>query len=359
MATAATNATNFENIAGPISGLNTQVRNPQSTLTNDQLNTAADELTTDTTAAGYNAATVGNTNTYAAQNQAATDYAAASRTADKWTLDPAKETVQSQAAGIIAANSPLMQQAQANALQQMNKRGLVNSSMAIGAGQAAVMDKVLPIAAADAAAYGAANRFNAEQSNIAGAGNQVATNEQKKFGATASNVAAAANQAAINRAAEVNAAAKNVTEQGNIAATNRAAEFTAGAKNQAAAATAADINKTTNLMLDESMKIALSNADSNTKIGLQNIDAQTRKDITNIEAFYKEQMQATQSANELFQQTTSNITKIMENADLTVAAKQAAVDIQKGYLKNAIDILSSISKIPNLTQLINFDAVVK
>ena len=358
MATAATGATNFENIAGPISGLNTQVKNPQANLTNEQLNTAAGQLTTDTTATGYDAA-LANANTYDAQNQAATNYNAATRDATAWNLDPAKETVQNQVSGIIAANSPLMQQAQANALQQMNKRGLVNSSMAIGAGQAAVLDKALPIAAADAANYSAASRFNAEQANIAGAGNQVATNEASKFGATASNVAAAANQAAINRAAEVNAAAKNAAEQGNAAAKNRASEFTAGAQNQAAAATAADINKTTNLMLDESMKIALSNADSNTKIALQNIDAQTRKDITNIEAFYKEQMQATQSANELFQQTTSNITKIMENPDLTVAAKQAAVDIQKGYLKNAIDILSSISKIPDLTKLINFDAVVK
>lgn len=354
MATAATGATNFQNIAGPITGANTQVTNPQNTLTNEQVNAAANQLTTDTTATGYNAALAG-TNTYGAQNQNATDYTAATRDAATWNLDPDKETVQNQTAGIIAANSPLMQQAQANALQQMNKRGLVNSSMAIGAGQAAVLDKALPIAAADAANYSAANRFNTEQSNIAGAGNQVATNEASKFGATAENVAAAANQAAQNRASEYNTGALNATEQVNAGAKNRASEFTSTAQNQAAAATAADINKTTNLMLDESMKIALSNADSNTKIALQNIDAQTRKDITSMEAYYKEQMQATQSANEMFQQTTSNITKIMENADLTVAAKQAAVDAQKGYLKNAIDIMSTISKIPGLSNLLDFN----
>jgi len=70
-------------------------------------------------------------------------------------------------------------------------------------------------------------------------------------------------------------------------------------------------------------------------------------------------MQATQSANELFQQTTSNITKIMENADLTVAAKQAAVDLQKGYLKNAMEILSSITNISGLKDLITYDSPVK
>jgi len=60
------------------------------------------------------------------------------------------QTVQGQVKKIIDENSPLMQQAQTRANQQMNQRGLINSSMAVGAGQAALYDAAVPIAASDA-----------------------------------------------------------------------------------------------------------------------------------------------------------------------------------------------------------------
>jgi hypothetical protein len=69
-------------------------------------------------------------------------------------------------------------------------------------------------------------------------------------------------------------------------------------------------------MMDQSMKIALANADAATKIELQNIDAQTRKDLAATEAEYKNAMQASASANEIFQQATKNIADIMANPDL-------------------------------------------
>jgi len=352
-----TGATNFKNVAGPVPGLNTQVTNPTLDATNAQTKQAATDLTATPTTTGYTAEQAGSTG-YTAQNQTANVYDAATRNASNWNLTPEQQTVQGQLQGIIASNSPLMQQAQTTALQQMNKRGLLNSSMAVGAGQQAVISQALPIASADAAAYQTQNKFNAEQANVAAAANQAATNEASKFGATAENVAAAANQAATNEASKFGASAANTAELSNVSATNRAAEFGASAENTAASQTATDINKNVNLMLDESMKVALANADSNTKIALQNIDATTRKDITDLEATYKVKMQATQSANEIFQQTTANISKIMENPDLTVAAKQAGVNMQKGYLKDAIDILSSISNIPDLTTLIDFKDVV-
>ena len=58
--------------------------------------------------------------------------------------------VSDQIQGLIAAESPLMQQAENRAMQQMNQRGLLNSSMAVGAGQSALYDAAFPIAKADA-----------------------------------------------------------------------------------------------------------------------------------------------------------------------------------------------------------------
>lgn len=63
------------------------------------------------------------------------------------------QTVASNVEGIVAKDSPLMQQAASRAAEKMNARGLLNSTQAISAGQSAVYDAALPIAQADAATY--------------------------------------------------------------------------------------------------------------------------------------------------------------------------------------------------------------
>jgi hypothetical protein len=117
---------------------------------------------------------------------------------------------------------------------------------------------------------------------------------------------------------------------------------------------AKNVNANVNVMLDQSMKIGLANADAATKIELQNIDAQTRKDLAATEATYKNEMQASASANEIFQQTTKNISDIMANPDLDATAKQNAVNAQKSYLQGAMNVISVTSGIPGLKNLINF-----
>jgi len=70
-------------------------------------------------------------------------------TANTNTFDEANGTA-GRVDSIIAKDSPLMQRAASKANQTMNARGLMNSSMAVGAGQAAVMDAAVPIASTDA-----------------------------------------------------------------------------------------------------------------------------------------------------------------------------------------------------------------
>lgn len=77
----------------------------------------------------------------------------------------APQTVQSQAAAIANADGTLMQQARGRAMQAMNERGLVNSTLAIQAGQDAVLDRAIQIAQQDAATNAEAAKFNAGQSN--------------------------------------------------------------------------------------------------------------------------------------------------------------------------------------------------
>ena len=53
--------------------------------------------------------------------------------------------------GLLSSRSPYMQRARTRATQLANRRGLMSSSIAAGAGEAAAIDAALPIAQADAA----------------------------------------------------------------------------------------------------------------------------------------------------------------------------------------------------------------
>jgi hypothetical protein len=82
------------------------------------------------TSQGYNAAQR-NSSGYDASSMTGQGYDAAQAGGTNWNVDN-NQTVQGQVAGILAANSPLLRQAQATSLAQMNQRGLANSSIAIG-----------------------------------------------------------------------------------------------------------------------------------------------------------------------------------------------------------------------------------
>lgn len=104
-------------------------------------------------------------------------------TANTTTLNPATDTVQGQIRAIIDQNSPLQRQAEARAIQQMNARGLLNSSMAVGAGQAALYDAALPIATQDANTYATVNREGTQAKNAAASQNATAQNQMAMFSA--------------------------------------------------------------------------------------------------------------------------------------------------------------------------------
>lgn len=115
----------------------------------------------------------------------------------------ADQTVNGQVQGIIAQNSPLIQQARTSALQGMNSRGLLNSSMAQTAGDSAAYSAAMPIAQADAA----------QASRVAGT-NVANTNADIGTNLNAQNTAAnlATQVAAQKNIADIEAQYKELTQ---------------------------------------------------------------------------------------------------------------------------------------------------
>jgi len=122
-------------------------------------------------------------------------YTPTSAAASVWTPDE-NSTVQGQLTKVLDKGGPLMQRATTRAAQQMNSRGLLNSSIAVGAGQSALYDAATPIAATDAGTFASAGKTNAElgtQTSIANAGY---ANDAGRFSADARNQAIAQQRSA-------------------------------------------------------------------------------------------------------------------------------------------------------------------
>lgn len=74
------------------------------------------------------------------------------------------DSVENRLTGMLQSDSPLMKRAEQQGYQTANKRGLLNSSMAAGAAQGAMIDRATPIATAEAQF---ANNKNLQTTDIA------------------------------------------------------------------------------------------------------------------------------------------------------------------------------------------------
>jgi hypothetical protein len=212
------------------------------------------------------------------------------------------ELVQRQLEQIIGNDSPLIQRARARAQEQMASRGLVNSSMAIGASDAAAYDVALPIAQADAATYSGTARdnqavqnsmaqFNAGEFNQTGRINAGLISDARRFGADANNVASRANADAANRAA--------LQRSDQDAATRR---FNAEQQN---------IN-------------ARTQADMQFRAAMQNSDAQVRAALQVMDNEFAAQRQNSAASSEVWRQYQTSATQIM-TSDLPAESKQEMI----------------------------------
>ncbi len=252
----------------------------------------------------------------------ATGYTAAQTAAPKAaTVTPATATtqdvdqrslVQNQIKGIIDENSPLQQQAATQARQAAAKAGLLNSSMAVTAGQDALYRAALPIAQQDASTYGKQSETNQAAKNQYGLANLQEQAQTSRFNAQEGRVAAEANTAAVNRAAE----------------------FGAGAANTA----------------------ALNNLKAQQDVVLARLDATTRTQLAGIEANFKTLMQASQSASDLYNQVAKQIGDLQNNTALDGPSRAKLIEQQTALLQNGLQLLGAMNNL-NLKDLLDFKPV--
>src|SRR3990167_1403300 len=217
--------------------------------------------------------------------------------AEKFALDP-KSTVQQQVADITKADGVLMQQARTGAVQTMNKRGLINSSMAIGAGEEAVIKQALPIASQDAS-----TNFDMQKTN----------------------------NASQNRATEV-----------TVDATNKAADVLAR------------LAAEKNLSLQNFQQdLEKQKADAASQVGLQEMRGRQQQALDAIAAQNQRVVGAGQNAALIMSQAQVGISEILKNADWTPEVKQVMLDKLNENLNRQLQTIGAFADV-DVSSLLTF-----
>jgi hypothetical protein len=219
----------------------------------------------------------------------------------KTALDPATDTVQGRVESLIAKNSAPMQSVATRAKQAMARSGLVNTSMAIGAGQRALYDYAAPIAAQDAKAM-------QRQKEI-----QLQTESQSRLQSESGDISRGLQELRGTQATELTEQQAQI-EQGQIAQRGE---------------------------LD---------------IQMQQLRGTQATDLSTIENKYRTLMQANASAAQFLSQTSQSIGDILSNPDMTLANKEQLVQKQVDLLENGLSVMGSISNL-DLTSLLDFSAL--
>lgn len=290
-----------------------------------------------------------------AQTGPAATYNPATRTANQWNVAP-DQTVRGQLDSVLAQNSPILQRARQQGLEAANARGLVNSSMGVQAGEAALLDQALRIATPDAGTFAAAGQFNTRELNQAGSENMAATNTAGQF-----------NAGAQNDVTQRNADRSLTALRDNAAAVNAAVNADAGRQLQAdlaqreglirASLQDADAGTRERLLALDAQatadrQAAAQAAEQAGRVTLANMDAQSRLQLAEVEAKYRTQMQASQSGSSLYSQMIQSIGSVLQDTGLDAGAKQNAINQITGLMDQAIKLQSAASGVRGLDTLI-------
>lgn len=304
---------------------------------------------------------------YTPTDYSATGYDAAPYTSKDYVITP-QGTVQQQVLDIVKNDSPLIQQASNQALIDMNARGLVNSSLAVGAARDAVYKTALPIATTDANAYNQAMFKSGDAANLALTNTANAQNQAAQFNTAATNLAltntanaknAASNfeAAAGNQASLANAQLGTNTSLANSAAANDAGKLAYGtqaqynlagldaetrtqlanlnAQTQMETATLDAATRTQIANLDAATRTTLANLDADTRLQMANLDAATKTSLATLDGQYRNLLQTNQSASTAFNQVATNLANIA-NSNLSEEAKADATATQMNILNELL-----------------------
>lgn len=221
-----------------------------------------------------------------------------------------KSTVQNQLANITANGSALNTQAETEATKSANARGLLNSSIAVGAARDAVLKNATPIAQQDANTYANADAANAQFRNSADQFNANAKTATSQFNAGQSNQL-------TGQLIQSDTTLRNTDKQ--IASQQQIADR------------------------DNAVKLQLQQIDAETKRSLAQMDEATKVKLQGLEAADKQLLQTNISAANAYAQLAQALSAISTSTTMDAAGKQQATDNQINLFRQNLQALGQVS----------------
>lgn len=269
------------------------------------------------------------------------------------TLDPSTQTVEGRFTNIMSSGNPLLTQARTRTASDAAGRGLLNSSMAVQAGEMSAMNAALPIAQQDAGfANDVANR------------NMDATNTALQFGANARNTASGAilgGQIQTGLIGTQTEAQKQLqAQQGDIQQQLLTAE---GAQKQALQAQAGDIAQQ-QARLQAELQAGLMNTQAKLdaaataqKIRGELANTQLSNDnrlmLAQIDANLKQVMQTTDSAARVSAEQFAAMAEVLKDPNTTADQKNQAMSLFNQQMQNYLTVSGGINNM-NIAGLLDF-----
>jgi hypothetical protein len=272
-------------------------------------------------------------------SMASTATAAPATTASEWNVGK-DQTVEGRIGGLINdPNSILNQQAITLANQQMNARGLGNSSIAVSAAQDAMYKNALPIAQQDATTFAASSQFNSAEKN--------------KMAMQAADNAARLQLQQIQSDTQMSIADKQIASQQAIATADNALRASIANLQADTSMTQQEKLIASNELIsrnDQNLKLILQKAtdanvklDIDSKINLAKLDTQSKKEIVDLDAKYKSVLQTNSNAANLFGNYLSDVANISGNPNLNEQGKRDAYTNLNGHFVQGMTMLGDIS----------------
>ena len=295
-------------------------------------------------------------------------------------------TVEQRVSSIISKGGPLQQLAKTQAAQQVHQKGLLNTSMAIGAAQKGVLSAALPIAQADAA-NALQLRLQSEKEGIdkrmltASADEQIRliakkgeldTKLQEVSGSQAIEQIGARGEIEsdlITRRGEIEtqlqtADAENrsnlLKEQGNIdlelvkargveelSLRDRQAEIDAELTTLSAGFKTGDLaaQQEHERMLNaerSALEERMSELQADQRLVLQKLQGEQAVELEDVRGFYDAQISAQKSSAVLYNTSQQIIAEMLMNPDLTPKARTDAIQYQLDNLESSLSVLGAV-----------------
>ena len=228
-----------------------------------------------------------------------------------------------QAAKILGQDSPLMQRAKTSGMLEAGRRGLQNSSIAVGAAQGAMADRAIPLA-----------QQNAQQVFQQGLTNQAAENRAAEISAgfeQESNMLNAQLETAVSQG---NAAAANAAQQQLADLQTRVSMHNAELDQQAAVA-----NMTAENQMRE--RVVQANADLNKQF----LAGTQAMDLATIQGQYNQLISTNETAARMYDSYFNSISQAMANKDISPYRVAQYVNVQQSMLEAGLRMMDQMNSL--------------